>query len=77
MKKPSLWSLLVGLIPFIGVCFSVPLWDRVHPMVFGLPFNLFWLISWILLTPLFMWGAYRIEAPRNPETPASRKEDGT
>jgi len=67
----------MGLIPFIGACFSVPLWDRVDPMIFGLPFNLFWLISWILLTPLFMWGAYRIEAPRNPKTPASRWEDST
>lgn len=76
MKKPSPWSLLIGLIPFVGMCFSVPLWDRVHPMVLGLPFNLFWLVSWILLTPLFMWGAYRIETPGEPETPAKRQEDG-
>ena len=75
MKKPSVWSLLIGLIPFLGACFSVPLWDRVHPMVLGLPFNFFWLISWILLTPLFMWAAYCIEAPRNAETPLSRRED--
>lgn len=54
------------------MCFSVPFWDRVDPMVFGLPFNLFWLVSWILLTPLCMWGAYRIEAPKNPKSPASR-----
>jgi hypothetical protein len=33
-------------------------------MVLGLPFNFFWLISWLLLTPLCMWGAYRLEAPR-------------
>lgn len=60
----------------MGTCFTVPLWDRVDPMVFGLPFNLFWLVSWILLTPLFMWGAYRIEASRNPEPPESRREGG-
>ncbi len=76
MKKPSLRSLLVGLVPFVGACFSVPLWDRIHPMVFGLPFNLFWLVSWILLTPLCMWVAYLIEAPRHPEMTASGKEDG-
>jgi hypothetical protein len=35
------------MIPFIGMCFSVPLWDRIHPMVFGLPLNLFWLMAWI------------------------------
>ncbi len=32
-------------------------------MVLGLPFNLFWLILWILITPLVMWIAYRIEVP--------------
>lgn len=74
MKKPSPWSLLLGLIPFIGACLTVPLWDRVQPMVLGLPFNFFWLISWILLTPLCMWGAYHIESSRNPETPADRGE---
>ena len=61
MRRPSLKSILIGLIPFAAVCFSVPLWDRIEPMMLGLPFNLFWLISWVLVTPLFMWGAYRIE----------------
>ena len=74
MKKPSLRSLAVGLIPFTAVCFSVPLWDRLQPMVLGLPFNLFWLISWILLTPLCMWWAYNIEVANNPETLISEKE---
>jgi hypothetical protein len=30
-------------------------------MLLGLPFNLFWLIAWTLLTPLCMWGAYKLE----------------
>ena len=62
MKKPSLASLLLGLIPFIFICFSVPLWDRIYPTVFGLPFNFFWLISWLFLTPVCMWAAYRLDA---------------
>jgi hypothetical protein len=40
----------------------VSLWDRVQPLVLGLPFNLCWLIAWIVLTPLCMAVAYRIEA---------------
>jgi len=64
MKKPSLAALALGLIPFAALCFSVPLWDRIHPLLFGLPFNLGWLIAWIALTPLCMWGAYRIESAR-------------
>jgi hypothetical protein len=47
------------------MCFSVPLWDRVDPMVLGLPFNLFWLISWIVLSTLCMWAAYRVQAARD------------
>ena len=64
MKPPPLASLLFGLIPFVAICFTVPLWDRVHPMVLGLPFNLFWLTAWTALTPVSMWFAYRIEKQR-------------
>ncbi|HVO46098.1 MAG TPA: DUF3311 domain-containing protein [Steroidobacteraceae bacterium] len=61
-RKPTTRALLLGLIPFVAMCFSVPLWDRIEPRVFGLPFNLFWLIGWIVLTPVLMSVAYRIEA---------------
>lgn len=61
MRHPSPGALLVGAIPFVAVCFSVPLWDRVEPFVLGLPFNMFWLVLWIFLTPAVMWFAYRIE----------------
>jgi hypothetical protein len=40
----------------------------VYPRVLGLPFNFFWLILWLLLTPLFMWGAYRADEPRARDT---------
>ncbi len=65
MKKPSSGALFVGLIPFAAMCFSVALWDRVDPMILGLPFNLIWLISWIVLSTLCMWLAYRVEAARD------------
>jgi len=64
VKRPSLGAILLGLIPFIAVCFSVSLWDRINPTVFGLPFNFFWLVAWIVLTPVCMWGAYRFEVRR-------------
>lgn len=72
MKPPSLRSILLGVIPFTATCFTVSLWDRIYPMVLGLPFNIFWLILWLLLTPLCMWGAYRIETRRS----ADRDEQG-
>lgn len=67
MRKPSVGAILLALIPFVAICFSVSLWDRIDPMVLGLPFNFFWLITWLLLTPLCMWGVYRLEAPRASE----------
>jgi hypothetical protein len=56
--------MLLGLIPFLAMCFSVYLWDRVDPIVLGIRFNLFWLLCWILLTPMCLLGAYRLEASR-------------
>ena len=41
MQTPSLGSVLYGLVPFGGGCFSVSLWDRIEPRVFGIPFNFF------------------------------------
>lgn len=60
-KKPSPAALLIGLVPFVAMCFSVSLWDRIHPMVLGLPFNLFWLLLWIVLTSVCMLAAYHVE----------------
>ncbi len=65
MRKPSMGAVLFALIPFTAICFSVTLWDRIDPIVLGLPFNFFWLTAWLLLTPLCMWGAYRIESARS------------
>jgi hypothetical protein len=67
VRRPALGAILWGCIPFMGTCFSVGLWDRIEPRVLGLPFSYFWLISWLFLTPLCMWRAYRIEAARGAE----------
>jgi len=76
MKKPSLGGLLCGLVPFVAVCFSVSLWDRIDPIVFGLPFNFFWLIAWLVLTPLCMWGAYRFETADKTESSSGDNDHG-
>ena len=64
VKRPSAFALLLGLIPFAAMCLSVGLWDRVEPMILGLPFNLAWLIAWTPLTTLCLWAAYRVETRR-------------
>jgi len=64
VKRPSVFALILGLIPFAAMCLSVALWDRIDPMILGIPFNLAWLIAWTVLTTLCLWGAYRVEARR-------------
>ena len=65
VKRPSFVALFLGLIPFLAMCFSVALWDRLEPMIFGLPFNLAWLLCWIVLSTLCLWAAYRVETKRD------------
>jgi Protein of unknown function (DUF3311) len=76
LKRPSFGAIAIGLIPFIATCFTVSLWDRIYPMVLGMPFNFFWLVLWILITPLCMWPAYRLDV-RRVSKPASSEREGT
>lgn len=64
MKRPSFGAIFLALIPFIAMCFSVSIWDRINPMILGLPFNFFWLLAWIVLTAICMSAVYRLEASR-------------
>lgn len=72
-RKPTWPALLLGLIPFVGMCFTVPFWDRIYPFVAGFPFNIFWLMLWILLTPLCLWGAYQFEKRADSHHSGSRQ----
>jgi len=60
MNRSAVLSLLLAFVPFLAICLMVPLWDRVYPLVFGIPFNLAWLIAWIPLTSLCMSGVYQL-----------------
>ena len=75
VKTPSIRALALGFVPFLAMCFSVPFWDRVEPLVLGLPFNLFWLILWIALSSCCMALANSIEerklAPQKGSEPTA------
>lgn len=73
--NPSWLALLLGLIPFVAICFTVSIWDRIYPLVAGLPFNIFWLVLWMLLTPLCLWGASRCERRAAAAEPRVRQKD--
>ena len=52
---------LLAAIPVVALSFAVPLVNRVEPRILGLPFVLFWIVAWVLLTPAFLWTVGRVE----------------
>jgi hypothetical protein len=52
-------SLLVASIPAIALVGGLPFVNRLEPTVFGLPFLLAWILGWVLVTPVFLYVAYR------------------
>ncbi|WP_044641193.1 DUF3311 domain-containing protein [Risungbinella massiliensis] len=60
MVKKLIVFLLV-LIPFLSQLAVLPFVNKIEPIIIGLPFLHFWLLLWIILTPLCTWGIYRIQ----------------
>ncbi|AKO91359.1 DUF3311 domain-containing protein [Priestia filamentosa] len=52
---------LLSLIPFLGQFAFLPLVNRIHPIIFGLPLLHFWLFLWIILTPIITFIIYRVQ----------------
>jgi hypothetical protein len=44
----------LAILPAVGILGGVPFANRVEPYVLGLPFLLFWIVSWVLLTAAIM-----------------------
>ncbi|MFY0545961.1 DUF3311 domain-containing protein [Brevibacillus sp. H7] len=61
--------IVLGLVPFIGMLGGVPFVNQVEPYVLGMPFVLFWIVLWVVLTSVMMAVINRLD-------PASREGDG-
>jgi hypothetical protein len=66
MRRGTIYALLLGAVPFITLVFALPLVNRIYPIILGLPFILFWILSWVILTPFILFLAYRVEKKFNP-----------
>ncbi len=51
-------ALVSALIPALALVAGLPVVNRIEPVVLGLPFLLFWILGWVLLTPVFLAVAY-------------------
>jgi hypothetical protein len=52
-------SLLFALIPACALVGGLPFVNRLEPIIFGFPFLLFWILAWVVVTPVFLYLAYR------------------
>jgi len=66
LPKGTRLALILGAVPFVMLVFALPLVNRIHPVILGFPFLLFWILVWVMLTPLVLYGAYRLEKKFNP-----------
>jgi hypothetical protein len=73
MQKGTRIALILGAIPFITMVFALPLVNRIEPIILGLPFLLFWLLAWVMMTPLILFVAYILEKKYNK--PAEGEDD--
>ncbi|HEX6535610.1 MAG TPA: DUF3311 domain-containing protein [Gemmatimonadaceae bacterium] len=51
----------LAAVPAIGMLGGVPFANRVEPIVLGLPFLLFWIVLWVLLTSVVMGVVYALD----------------
>jgi Protein of unknown function (DUF3311) len=62
----------LSLPPFIGMLVLIPWANRTEPFVLGLPFLLFWVVLWVVLTAVCMTIIYFID----PANKAGAVEEG-
>ncbi len=66
MSEGTKRALVFAAVPFITLVFCLPLVNRVRPIILGLPFLLFWIVAWVLATPLALYLADRAKRRSDP-----------
>jgi Protein of unknown function (DUF3311) len=52
---------VLGVLPFLGILGGIFFANRVEPFVLGLPFILFWILTWVILTSVIMAAIYFLD----------------
>jgi hypothetical protein len=60
---------VLAALPFLGILGGIFFANRVEPFVLGMPFILFWIVLWVVLTSGIMAVVYRLD-PANKEDEA-------
>ncbi|HLO11702.1 MAG TPA: DUF3311 domain-containing protein [Pseudoneobacillus sp.] len=51
----------LAFIPVVGFLIGVPIVNRIEPYVLGLPFSMFWIVLWVILSSLTIFILYRFD----------------
>jgi hypothetical protein len=68
----SRYALLPAAVPILALVLGLPFVNRLEPVVLGLPFLLFWMLGWVLLTPGCLALAYFIARRPPTDSPQGR-----
>jgi Protein of unknown function (DUF3311) len=52
----------LAALPFVGILAGIFFANRVEPYVLGLPFALFWVVLWSVLSAVIMAAVYRLDS---------------
>jgi hypothetical protein len=58
----------LAVMPFLGVLVGTPYFNRVEPLILGMPLILAWIVLWIVLTAVIMAIVYLMD-PANRDVP--------
>jgi hypothetical protein len=58
----------LAVMPFLGILVGTPYFNRLEPLILGMPLILAWIVLWIVLTAVIMTIIYLMD-PANRETP--------
>jgi hypothetical protein len=51
----------LAALPILGILVGVFFANRIHPFVLGMPFLMFWIVLWVVLTSVFMFVVYELD----------------
>jgi len=57
---------VLAVLPFLGILGGIIFANRIEPFVLGMPFILFWIVLWVVLTSAIMAIIYQLD-PANKE----------
>lgn len=76
MAKKSNIRLIFASIPFITLILAIPFVNKLEPMIWGMPFLLWWLVVNVTLTPVWLSIVYLIEKQAKMVVPKTVEKGG-